>query len=142
MRKFKQKAVLALTTAAMIAGSVAVSSPASAASSPIAACGGGSYHEIDHQPLPGYGTIYLMYDGSTDCVVTWKTAYVGTPTLVGAYVWRESPSAEDADADNYSYYAGPVKLNAPGTCIMWGGYAYSPSGSAYSAWRSPWEHCL
>ncbi|GLY88375.1 hypothetical protein [Actinoallomurus iriomotensis] len=139
MRKFKQKAALTLTAAAMIAGSVVgVSGPAEAASSPIAACGGGSYHVIDRHNLGSVATVYLMYDGSTDCVVTWKTAYVGTPTRVEAWVMNESDRVEHADIDkDYSYYAGPVKTTAPGACIIWGGYA----AGGGDGWYSDWSHC-
>lgn len=135
MRKFKQKAALTLTAAAVIAGSVAVSSPAEAASSPIAACGGGSYHVIDHHAMGSYAVIYLMYNGSTDCVVTWKTAYVGTPTNVGAFVEKESNPIGVVDNGSYSYYAGPVKVTAPGTRIKWGGGV-----DPYGYWISDWSH--
>lgn len=134
VRNLKQKAALTLTTAAMLAGSVAESSPADAASSPEATCGSG-YYEIDHHDMGSVAVIYLMYNGSTDCVVTWKTANVGTPTYVQAYVIRESDGVDADDDGNYSYYAGPVYLKAPGTCIQWGGYAGTD-------WISPdWEHC-
>ncbi|GAA4516592.1 hypothetical protein GCM10023191_087810 [Actinoallomurus oryzae] len=141
MRKFQQKAVLTLTTAALLAGSVAVSGPANAASSPIAACGGGSYHVIDQYALRSYATVYLMYNGSTDCVVTWKTAYVGTPTEVQAFIERESDFKAVEDDGKYSYYAGPVKIYAPGTCVIWGGSAAFPSGATASAWYEHWSHC-
>jgi hypothetical protein len=135
VRKFKRAAALTLTAAAMLAGSVGVSSPANAASSPIAACGGGSYHEIDHHTLAS-STIYLMYNGSTDCVVTWKTAYVGTPTEVQASIWRQSDGKFVSDVGLYSTYAGPVKVTAPGTCINWGG-----GETHYTYWYAGWSHC-
>jgi hypothetical protein len=135
VRKLKQRAALTLTTAAMLAGSVAVSSPANAASPWVAACGSG-YYEIDHHDLAGVVTFHLMYNGSTDCEVAWKTAYVGTPTHVGTVLTRQSDGYEVADSGSYSYYAGPVKLPAPGTCIAWGGNAGS-----YGYWASRWSHC-
>ncbi|GLY88369.1 hypothetical protein [Actinoallomurus iriomotensis] len=141
MRKFKHKVALTLTTATILAGSVFASSPANAASSPIAACGGGSYHVIDQHALSSYGTVYLMYNGTTDCVVTWKTAYVGTPTEVQAFVERESDFKAVVDDKKYSYYAGPVKIDAPGTCIIWGGSTALPSGATASAWYDYWSHC-
>jgi hypothetical protein len=138
VRKFKQKAAVTLTTAAMLAGSVVVSSPANAASSPIAACGGGSYHEIDHHDLSG-ATIHLMYDGAgTDCVVTWKTANVGTRTEVEAFIERASDGSAYIDDANYLSYAGPVKIYAPRTCIVWsGGVDYN----GWHGWASDWSHC-
>ena len=135
MRKFKQKAALALTTAVMLAGSVAVSSPADAASTPQAACGSG-YHEIDHHTL-STAVIYLMYNGSTNCVVTWKTAYVGTRTDTYAYVEKDGIGIDPkTDQGLFTSYAGPVKVQAPGACIKWGG---SAKGS--SVWYSGWSHC-
>ncbi|WP_406319675.1 spore-associated protein A [Streptosporangium sp. NBC_01639] len=131
MRRFKQGAALAVATVAALAGTLAAGSPAMAASTPIAACGGGSYHVIDQHDL-GKATIYLMYNGTTNCVVTWKdspnTEWVGVYLVVqgGSYL---------GDADYYSTYAGPVKLSAKGKCIEWGG-VYGSIG-----YTSPLEHC-
>lgn len=136
MRKFKQKAALILTTAAMLAGSVVVSSPANAASSPVAACGGGSYHVIDQHAIKG-ATLYLMYNGSTNCAVAWKTANVGTPTYMDVWIMKHGASGDVEDGGNYSYYAGPVKMYAPGTCIRWGG-SHHPD---FVDWYSDWSHC-
>jgi len=138
VRKLKRGAALALTAVAVLAGSVAVSGPAQAASSPIAACGGGSYHEIDHHKLGSAATVYLMYDGSTNCVVTWKTTNVGTPTRVEAWITRKSDQQGDYDIEkDYSYYAGPVTIKAAGTCVNWGGYA----AGGGDGWNSGWSHC-
>ncbi|GAA2394778.1 spore-associated protein A [Nonomuraea africana] len=135
MGVFKRSATLALGVAATLAASVAFSSPAMAASSPIEACGGGSYHVIDSKALGSYATIYLLYNGSYNCVVTWKKSpYAGNTTWVRAVV-QAYGSPGVVDADYYRYYAGPVKVRAPGKCIMWG-------GSYGSLWyESPWEHC-
>ncbi|MCO6005294.1 hypothetical protein NE236_09875 [Actinoallomurus purpureus] len=136
MRKFKQKATLTLTTAALLAGSVAMSSPANAASSPIAACGGGSYHQVDSHALSDKAIVYLMYNGSTDCVVTWKQGkYYGNGETVNAYVWAKNGDGF-ADGGYYKYYAGPSKVTAPGQCVRWGG-GYSTN----LEYDSPWEHC-
>ncbi|MCO6010093.1 spore-associated protein A [Actinoallomurus purpureus] len=132
MRKFNKGAVLALAGAAAVAGSVAVSTPAMAASSPIAACGGGSYHVIDTHDL-GAATIYLMYNGSTNCVVTWKDS--SNSTSVEAWLRRQSDGKIVYDVGNYSTYAGPVRLSAAGSCIGWGGHYGS------TQWISDWSHC-
>ncbi|MEO3796058.1 spore-associated protein A [Nonomuraea sp. B10E15] len=130
MRTWKKGAAVAFATVAAFAGTLAVGSPAMAASSPIAACGGGSYHVIDKHDL-GRATVYLMYNGSTNCVVTWKDSpnntYVDAVIRVGD-VWRNDPG-------HYSTYAGPVKMSAAGKCIRWGG----DYGS--TQYTSPWEHC-
>jgi hypothetical protein len=141
VNKLKRKATLTLTTVAMLAGSVAVSSRANAAaSSPAAACGSG-YHVIDHHNVD-YATIYLLYNGSTDCVVTWKTAFVGTPspTQVEAYIERQRNPDVAIDVGRYAFYAGPAYLYAKGTCVDWGGYADPPGGTSHM-WYSGWSHC-
>ncbi|MGW2162279.1 spore-associated protein A [Nonomuraea sp. NPDC001699] len=134
----KRKATLALASAAMLVGSVAVSGPANAASSPIAACGGGSYHVIDQHSLSGGAIIYLLYNGTYNCVVTWKTgSSAGSPSNMGAFLQRKSDEKSVSDRGSYSYYAGPVKLAASGTCIIWGGFAFG----SYASWYSAWSHC-
>ncbi|MEU5943845.1 hypothetical protein ABZ807_32910 [Micromonospora sp. NPDC047548] len=134
MSVFKRSATLALGIVATLAASVSWSSPAMAASSPIAACGGGSYHVIDSHAYGSSATTYLLYNGSTNCVVTWKTGAAGNAAWVRAVV-QVYGSPGVVDADYYRYYAGPVKVNAPGKCIMWG-------GSYGSQWyESPFEHC-
>ncbi|MFC5750779.1 spore-associated protein A [Actinomadura rugatobispora] len=135
MRNFKKGAALALASAAAIAGSIFTSSPAMAASSPIAACGGGSYHVIDKEYV-GKAIIYLLYNGTTNCVVTWKNS-PGTTTYVSAQI-RKPGGSWKSDGGNYRTYAGPVKVNAAGQCIQWGGsYGSNPN----EGWYSPWEHC-
>lgn len=132
-----RKAVITLATGAAVAGAViAVGGAAEAASSPIAACGGGSYHVIDTHALPG-ATVYLMYNGTTDCVVTWKTADVGTKTHIWAGIAKDDNGTYyyKYDDNNYAYYAGPVKVNAPHTCIDWGGM------SKGQQWFSGTSHC-
>ena len=133
MRSFnKGAAVLALAGAAVVAGVGAISTPATAAASPIAACGGGSYHVIDTHDL-GRAKIYLLYNGSTNCVVTWKDS--PNSTYVHAWLTRRSDGRVAFDEGNYSTYAGPVKLSAAGTCVAWGGKYGS------TQWISDWSHC-
>jgi hypothetical protein len=130
----KRSATFALGTAATLAAAATLSSPAMAASSPIEACGGGSYHVIDSHAYGSSAVTYLLYNGKTNCVVTWKTGAAGNTAWVRAVV-QVYGSPGKVDADNYRYYAGPVKVDAPGKCIMWG-------GSYGSQWyESPWEHC-
>ncbi|WP_406319485.1 spore-associated protein A [Streptosporangium sp. NBC_01639] len=130
MRRLKQGAALAVATVAALAGTLATGSPAMAASTPIGACGS-SYHVIDQHDL-GKATVYLLYNGSTNCVVTWKdspnSTYVNAVIRAGGWAWV-------ADPGNYSTYAGPVKLSAKGQCIQWGGNYGS------TQYTSPSEHC-
>ncbi|MWA07412.1 serine/threonine protein kinase [Actinomadura sp. LD22] len=113
------------------------SSPANAATSPAAACGSG-YYQIDHHNL-STAVIYLMYNGSTNCVVTWKTAYLSSATDTYAVIEKETAGGGidiDSDQGLYHTYAGPVYAYAPGACIKWGGDA---KGS--TQWMSGWQHC-
>jgi hypothetical protein len=143
MRRLKQRAALTLAVAGMLAGSVAVSSPAEAVASPAAACGS-NYHEIDHHDLGSVATIHLLYNGTTDCVVTSKKVNLGTPTNVlaaiaknnnGVYGFINDPPT--SGGAKYAYYAGPVRVSAPRTCIIWGGAA----DPGWVMWYSEPSHC-
>ncbi|MFE3446403.1 hypothetical protein ACFXNW_25530 [Nocardia sp. NPDC059180] len=138
MRVLKNGARLGLAVAAILAGSLTMAAPANAASSPAAACGGGSYHVIDSHNLDGYATVYLLYNGRTNCVVTWKKLDIGKKTWTSAEVglWNTNPQV---DYGQFAYYAGPVKVDAAGKCIRWGGSAqhngrtsaWSPNGPTH-----------
>lgn len=119
MRTPKKGITLAFAVAAALAGTVATSSPASAASSPIEICGGGSYHVIDQHNLES-ATAYLLYNGTYNCVVTVKKT-TGTTTYIGAMIRIEGSANYTTDLGRYQFYAGPVKVKAPGRCIEWGG---------------------
>ncbi|RVX41866.1 hypothetical protein EDD27_4448 [Nonomuraea polychroma] len=96
---------------------------------PIGVCGGGKMYVIDKHRLKfgghgkTYATIYLLYDGSRNCVVTWKSReFAGSTRLrVEAYLQVEG-SPTRAARDRHPYlYAGPVIANAAKKCIKWGG---------------------
>jgi hypothetical protein len=97
-------------------------------------CGSG-YHQIDHHALTD-ATIYLDYNGSQNCVVTIKTRNVGIPTYTEAWLFRQSDGSGGDDHGNFSYYAGPVSVPAPGTCVRWGG-----ADDTLNGWDSGWSHC-
>lgn len=129
MKAPSRRTIAATAGTAMVLGGVllAGTGPAEAASASQAAsiCGPG-YYPLDEVPLDA-STLYLSYNGSTDCAVNIKTQFVGTPTSL--YVYVQSPNgswggnADDGteDAGSYSYYAGPVYTYAPHDCIDWGG---------------------
>ncbi|GGL20308.1 peptidase M23 [Sphaerisporangium melleum] len=97
-------------------------------------CGGG-YAVIDSAALTG-GRTYLLYDSGNggNCVVTLKTANLGTPSPVSAFLEPQGAS-RTTDSGSYGYYAGPVRRAAAGQCVRWGG---SVGTSSYT---SPFEHC-
>ncbi|WP_419707543.1 M23 family metallopeptidase [Promicromonospora sp. NFX87] len=102
---------------------------------PTEVCGSG-FSVIDQAALGTVGRTYLLYNSGTgaNCVVTLKSTNLGTPSAVSAFLEPEG-SSRTTDSGSYSYYAGPVKRSAPGTCVKWGG---SVGGTSYT---SPFEHC-
>lgn len=122
MRVLKYGARLGLAVAAILAGSLTVAAPANAAT-PVSVCGGGSYRVIDSRNLGGIATLYLLYNGRTNCVVTWKTVDIGIKTLTqaGLNIWGRPFIV---DSGMFAYYAGPVKVDAAGKCIGWAGIAH------------------
>ena len=142
MRKSTRRAVLALSAVTAVAGSVFVGSPAMAAPYPIAACGGGSYHVMKG---PGsthafkvngrtVATAYLLYNGKTNCLVTWKAK--PSKAYVAAGIMKQGDKKYKWDAGNFSTYAGPVKRSAHRACIAWA--AWYGNQVFYT---KNWVHC-
>jgi murein DD-endopeptidase MepM/ murein hydrolase activator NlpD len=102
---------------------------------PTEVCGSG-FSVVDEAALGTVGRTYLLYNSGTgyNCVVTLKSTNLGTPSAVSAFLEPEG-SSRTTDSGSYSYYAGPVKRSAPGTCVKWGGSVGSTS------YTSPFEHC-
>ncbi|MFY1650714.1 hypothetical protein ACN27J_07440 [Solwaraspora sp. WMMB762] len=107
-------------------------SAAHAAYTPEGVCGSGYYVQRSY-PLPG-ARVYQLYNGSSNCVVTIKTASVGTPTRTTAAL-QVSGSDWSTDTGDYRYYAGPVRVPAAGKCVRYFGYH---GGTSYT---SPWGNC-
>ncbi|MEV4121208.1 protein kinase [Micromonospora sp. NPDC049645] len=104
------------------------------------ACGSG-YQVIDSATLTGgdgqrKGRVFLLYHAGTgtNCVVTLKDTAVGAKSAVSAYLEVQG-KARGTDSGSFDYYAGPVRANAAGTCVKWGG---STGGVSYG---SGFEHC-
>jgi hypothetical protein len=102
---------------------------------PTEVCGSG-FSVVDEAALGTVGRTYLLYNTGTgyNCVVTLKSTSLGTPSAVSAFLEPEGAS-RTTDSGSYSYYAGPVKRSAPGTCVKWGGSVGTTS------YTSPFEHC-
>lgn len=96
-----------------------------------------------------FGRVYLLYNRSTgqNCVVTIKSAYVGTPTRTSAQLivkLSNTRTAEKIDhLKKYKYYAGPVKLNAKGKCVKYYGTVADTrvDGEIASGGRLTWGNC-
>ena len=139
MRKSIQRAVLALSAMTAVAGSVFVTSPAMAASSPIAACGGGKYHIVDKHVFKKSGkkvaTTFLLYNGKTDCVITWK-AHRDKKFISAEVIKQGDKQWTIPKKFHYGAYV-LVKRSAHGACIAWGG-EYDTDHH----WRThKWVHC-
>jgi hypothetical protein len=83
-------------------------------------------------------TLYVLASrsgGAYNCVVTIKTANRGKATYVGTSI-TASDGRGATDEGNFLYYAGPIRIDAPGMCIRWGG-----AGSNRSWWTSGWSYC-
>jgi serine/threonine-protein kinase len=102
-------------------------------------CGSG-YKVIDSAALTSGGTslgkVYLLYHSGTgtNCTVALKSTAVGTATAASTYL-EVKGSSRKSDSGSFKYYAGPVRAEAAGICVKWGG---STGGASYN---SPFEHC-
>jgi len=85
------------------------------------ACGSG-YTVIDSRPLSG-ATVFLTYNGSTgdNCVLTVRDSS-GTAQLMNACIKLSTSSTWNCDQGDYTTYAGPRYVHAPGQCVDWFGY--------------------
>ncbi|MEV0351338.1 M23 family metallopeptidase [Nonomuraea sp. NPDC050680] len=97
-------------------------------------CGSG-YSVIDSAALTG-GRTYLLYNSGNgyNCVATLKTTNLGSASAVSAFLEPQGES-RTTDSGSYDYYAGPVKRDAAGQCVKWGGSVGS------SSYTSGFEHC-
>jgi len=131
---FSRKALTRIGATAVAVGAALTLTPgqAQAAYTPQGLCGSDYYVQRSHA-LPG-ARVYQLYNGSHNCVVTIKTASVGTPTRTTAGLQVEG-QGWSYDNGSYRYYAGPVKARAAGKCVRYFGYH---GGDNY---MSPWGNC-
>ncbi|KGN39492.1 M23 family metallopeptidase [Knoellia subterranea] len=101
---------------------------------PAKVCGSG-YAVIDSAAIGTKGRTYLLYNSGNgnNCVVTLKSSGF-TASSMTAFLEVQGQSRV-TDSGSYTYYAGPVRKAAPGTCVKWGG---AITGTGYT---SPFEHC-
>lgn len=130
---------LALLTSGLVLGAVQSAEAKPNPYTPERVCGAG-YKQIDRADLrsggAGAGTVYLLYNAANgfNCVVTLKSGSIGQKTPVSAYLEVQGQKRK-TDAGQFAFYAGPVRLAAPGRCVRWG-------GSHGSARRDmPFGHC-
>ncbi len=122
--------ILSLAAAAL----ALTAAPAAARSNPYSperVCGAG-YSRVTHNPLTAtsnqrvtIATAYLLYSRYTgkNCAVTLKARSIGKPTYTTAVIKkRGTGNPYDAKVDHgyFSYFAGPVYVHAPQTCVRYG----------------------
>ncbi|CAL9390418.1 hypothetical protein SUDANB108_01249 [Streptomyces sp. enrichment culture] len=123
---------------------------AAAASTPEAACGSGyqvlESHTVgfDKSTRKPAARVSLLYNASTgyNCVVTMHiNGYVGVGALTEAGILVEGGSWK-RDKANYSYYAGPVYVQAANKCVKFtGGIEYVDNGVFWDSYTSGFGHC-
>lgn len=122
-----------LASAAAIVGGSILAAPGATASG--YGCSGteiGTYAVRVSGGTTSYGTAHLYYDSATgyDCAVNVATAAggYGTPHQISVHLAACKETSPDpkqctetgtpqTDSHTYDYYAGPVKVHAPGQCI-------------------------
>ena len=135
----------ALATAVVAPAGTAWRRSAAAAASPQSVCGSG-YGVIDTLPISTgklWATVYLLYNSGNgyNCVVTMKTADIGTATYTQARIQVSGSSTIHRDSGNFTSYAGPVRVKAAGKCVQFGGIASDGPGGQRFQSLSSWGHC-
>ena len=94
--------------------------------------GSGYYVQRSHA-LNG-ARVYQLYNGTYNCVVTIKSASVGTPTFTSACI-QVTGKGWNCNNGNFTHYAGAVWYNGQGKCVKYYGY------HAESNHESGWGNC-
>lgn len=152
MRSFSRALVPAAAAVMLLQAAPAGADPApadpdsvvAAAATPESVCGSG-YRIIDSVPIKTprlWATSYLLYNNNGyNCVVTWKNTNLGVRTYTEARIQVQGSSTIHRNGGNFTTYAGPVRVQAGGKCVQFGGIASdAPGGQRFQA-LSPWGHC-
>jgi serine/threonine-protein kinase len=98
--------------------------------------------------------VVLLYSPATgrNCAVTLKRLRVGKPDRITVYLtkkgwpsWRNE--SDGGEGRLFSFYAGPVYVRAPRTCVKFGAHASPDPWPAntrlgyYANWTSGWVGC-
>ncbi|WP_405977005.1 hypothetical protein [Streptomyces sp. NBC_00158] len=120
--------------AAVLALTGAVIGTAGTAQAAAAVCDGTRVDTLEFAT----GYTYLYYNSATgqNCAFTAPKSGSGTPQLMAVGLFRASDNKGVWDSrSDYRYYAGPVRLDARGTCVLFNGQVASTSAT------SGWGHC-
>ncbi|WP_157877421.1 spore-associated protein A [Streptomyces odonnellii] len=148
MNSTKKRVIATIAAAVSIGGfTVAVAPGASAAPAGAYGCAGSEIDTYAVKTSGGatWGTIHLYYDSSTglNCAVNVKTSagYAGTPSITWVALARSSDGKSDLDSGNFSSYAGPVTISAPGQCITVSGVVRNPADTVEASVVAKNVHC-
>ncbi|WP_336214200.1 spore-associated protein A [Nonomuraea sp. LPB2021202275-12-8] len=142
--RISARALVTAAAAALLLQAVPAGATPTAAATPQSVCGSG-YRVIDSLPISTgklWATVYLLYNGGNgyNCVVTMKATDLGTATYTEARIQVSGSSTIHRDRGNFTTYAGPVRVNAAGKCVQYGGIASDRAGQRFQS-LSSWGHC-
>lgn len=112
--------------------------------SPQQACGSG-YRVLASHPLYLSGarvaTVYLLYSDANgnNCAVTMRSDQTVGKTEHGVRATLQAKGGkQQTDGGAYLWYAGPVRVHAPGKCVRFAG-TFTTGTTAH--WSSAYGHC-
>ena len=129
---FKSTVSAMVVASGIVLAGTAVPAQAAVSYTAKGVCGSDYAVQRSHK-LPG-ATVYQLYNGTTNCVVTIKTKSLGKATKVTAGLLVRG-SSWAYDTGKYTYYAGPVKQKATNKCVKFFGY------SGGKSFTSRWGNC-
>jgi hypothetical protein len=146
-RKSFWRKLMSVLCVALVSTAVPLFGSATAhAAPPASSCGGAGWTEIDGRELwkrgtaPSLGAVILYYGNGYNCTITYKSAAVGVPTYVSAFICRQSDGKCVIHGGDATHAVWTGALHAPGTCVKWGG-GVTEAGGWREYWESGWEHC-
>ncbi|MFJ3876922.1 hypothetical protein ACIPW5_05640 [Streptomyces sp. NPDC090077] len=131
-RAIRRGAVAAAAVLALTGPLIGAAGPAGPAAA--AVCDGTKVDTLDFAT----GYTYLYYNSATgqNCAYTVPKSGSGTPQLIAVGLFRASDNhGVWQSRPDFKYYAGPVRLDARGTCVLFNGQVASVSAT------SGWGHC-
>ncbi|MBD0424677.1 hypothetical protein H0H10_36865 [Streptomyces sp. TRM S81-3] len=130
-RRSARRAATAAASLALCTGGLVVGGAGTAEAAAI--CAGNKIDTLEFYS----GYTYLYYSSATgmNCAYTVPKSGSGTRQFMHVGLFRQSDGAGVWDSGQYTQYAGPVYLHAPGTCVSFNGQVASWSGN------SGYGHC-
>ncbi|GAB3485788.1 spore-associated protein A [Nocardiopsis coralliicola] len=120
MRRLTARAPAAALTAAACAAALLTAAEPAAAAGYNGVCGSG-YGVVNKADVGGAGTVYLTYNNSNgrNCAVSVRSSPGAKMAMDVQLAPAGNPDAAKLDSGDFGQYAGPVYLEAAGTCVTW-----------------------